>query len=375
MTVYIIVFWILALIAILMEMNLTRNAKLTLLAFAWLVLVVIVGLRWQTGNDWPNYYSFYIHLPSPPEQFKSFEPGYRFFSFLIWKTGLPFAGFNLIYVAIYLALMFASFICLNFEISGWLVLQLYSPFLFGLEGTTRQVMALAICMFSVRYILSRNWLKFLLCVAVATTFHVSAFAFLLAWPLSRFRLTFRRVWVIFGIVLVASLLDLGGKAFQAAENHIAALQLVDLASHLQLEAQSSTQEFQHVAGFALLPTIERVSLLTLFLLCFRLYNKESDQLYLKLFFFSIIIMVLLSSTAYVLADRVSLYFSIFQIHLLALLTRRMNRPLLRQLCCVALLLVSASRLYTATHASAPRIFVPYKGVLINRDVRRDPGWF
>lgn len=375
MTVYIIVFWILALVALLMELNLTRKARLTLLSLACFLLILFVGLRWQTGNDWTNYYRFYIHLPSPPEQFAYFEPGFKILSAIIAKSGLPFAGFNLIYAAIYLTLMFLSFKHENLDISGWLALELYSPFLFGLMGTTRQVMAMAICMYSVRYLLSRESFKFLTCVAIASTFHISALVFLLAWPIARFRLTLVRFWAIFAAVFLASVLNLGGLAVQTAEDHIAALRFVDLASHLELEEQSSPQEFQHGAGATFLPTIERVSLLTIFLLLFPLYSQESDQLYLKFYILGIVIVVLLDSTVYVLAERVALYFSIFQIYLLALLTRRMNRRVLRQLCCVALLLLSFGRLYTATHASSPRIFIPYKGVLINRDVRRDPGWF
>lgn len=375
MTVYLIVFWILGMIALLMELRLTRRARLTLFAVSYAVLVVIIGLRWETGNDWPGYYQFYSQLPSPSAEFSNMETGFRLFSTAIKYMGLPFAGFNLIYAAIYLGLIFLSFKRDNFEISGWLVLQLYSPFLFGLMGTTRQVMALAICMFSVHYILSKEPVKFLLCIAFAVSFHISALAFLLAWPIARIRLTFVRVWVVFAAVLLASAFGLGDRVVQVAEDHIAALRVVDLASHLELERESSAQEFQHTAGFSILPTIERVSLLLLFLLCYRSYTEESDQLYLKLFLFSVVIVVLLSGTVYVLAERVSLYFSIFQIYLLALLTRRMNRPVLRQACCAMLLVLSLTRLYTATHAAAPKIFVPYKGVLINRDVRRDMGWF
>jgi len=375
MTVYVIIFWIVGMFALLMELRLTRDARLTLLIASYVLLVLYVGLRWETGNDWPVYYRYYAQLPSPSAEFSSIERGFRVFGSAVKYVGIPFAGFNLIYAAIYLGFMFISFKRDNFSISGWLVLQMYTPFLFGLMGTTRQVMAMAICMFAVHYILSKELLKFLLCIVCAASFHISAIAFLLAWPIARVRLSFARVWITFAAVIIASTLGLGDRAFRVAEDHVSALRLVDLASHLELEKQSSAEQFQHASGFSILPTIERVGLLLLFLLCYRFYTEESDQLYLKLFLLSVVIVVLLSGTAYVLAERLSIYFSIFQIHLLALLTRRMPRPFLRQSCCAVLLALSLVRMYTATHASAPRIFVPYKGVFINQDVKRDMGWF
>ena len=160
------------------------------------------------------------------------------------------------------------------------------------------------------------------------------------------------------------------------QQRIVALQLADLAGRLELEEESSAAQFNYVSPAArILPTISRVSLLALFLACFRSLSTDSDRLYLKFYFLSVIIVILLSSAAFVLAERVAIYFSIFQIHLLALLTQRLRVPAARQLCCTMLLLVSLTRLWTSTHVTHPEIFLPYKGVLINQDVYRNPGWF
>ncbi|MDE3188338.1 MAG: hypothetical protein KGM96_12565, partial [Acidobacteriota bacterium] len=59
MTIYLIVFWLLALAAVLMELKLTKGARLSLLVLSYLLIVVFVGLRWETGNDWGNYYNYY----------------------------------------------------------------------------------------------------------------------------------------------------------------------------------------------------------------------------------------------------------------------------------------------------------------------------
>lgn len=376
MIIYLIAFWLLAVAALLGELKLTKGARYTLFVLSYLLLVVLVGLRWETGNDWTNYYDYYKHLTTLGDGLE-FEVGFRVVSLLVKDIGLPFAGFNLIYAAVYLGLIFLSFKHDNFTVSGWLVLQLYAPFIFGLMGTTRQVMALAICMFSVRYLLSKDWRKFLLCIGIATLFHISALVFLIAWPIAQFRLNLRRTWIIFAVLVFASVLSLGDLAVKSAESHLAILRLADLENRLLLEAASTSAQFNPAAGAAapILTAIGRVGLLVVFILCFRYYTEESDQLYFKLYLVSIIIVVLLSNSVYVLSERAAIYFSIFQIHLLALLTRRIKMPLARKLFWAALLALSLTRLWTGTHTTSPRIFVPYKGVFINQDVRRDPGWF
>jgi hypothetical protein len=375
--IYLFIFFVFMAIALLGELNLTRRSRLALFVLGYVLLTLFVGLRWETGNDWVNYYNYYKHLPTISENFASFEPGFKALNLISKNLGLPFWGFNLFYAALYLGLMFLSLKRDNFEVSGWIVLQLYSPFIFGLMGTTRQVMAIAICMFSVRYVLSRRLIPFALCVILATAFHISALAFFLVWPLGPVRLSQVRVWVSFALLVTASLLNVGSAAFDVLQQKVAVLRLVSLQQRLSLEQESNPEEFRNAAGpvATVLQTAGRFSLLALFVLCLRFFRHESDQLYFKLYFVSIIIIVLLSGTAYVLAGRVALYFAIFQIHLLALLTRRIPAPWLRSLCCIALIALSLTRLWTATHLIRPQIFVPYKGVFINQDVKRDPGWF
>jgi hypothetical protein len=370
-------FVVFVMIALLMELQLTGNARLVLLIFGYVLLVLFVGLRWETGNDWFSYYNYYKHLPTISGQFASFEPGFKIFNLSLKALQLPFSGFNLIYSALYLGLMFLSFKREGFEVSGWLVLQLYSPFIFGLMGTTRQVMAMAICMFSVRYLLSKESLKFLLCVAAATTFHISALSFLLAWPLARMKVSQTRVWIIFAALVLASISNLGTFVFNVVQQRATVLRLVALEDRLLQQQESNPEEFRNAVGpmATAVQTVGRFSLLAIFVACLRFFRQESDQLYFKFYLVSIVIVVLLSGTAYVLAGRVALYFAIFQIHLLALLTRRVPVRWIRGLCCAALIALSLTRLWTATHLIRPQIFVPYKGVFINQDVKRDPGWF
>ena len=198
-----------------MELKLTKKARITLFVSSYVLLVLFVGLRWETGNDWAEYSIYYKHMTALHDNYDlikmdhTYEIGYKIVTLWMKVMGLSFAGFNLAYSAVYLGLMFASFRRDNYKISGWLILQLYAPFLLGLMGTMRQVMSVAICMFAIRYLLSRKLWKFLCCVGIAALFHVSALAFLVAWPIARIRLNFARVCAALAFLVVLSMLNVG----------------------------------------------------------------------------------------------------------------------------------------------------------------------
>jgi hypothetical protein len=379
LTVYLIFFVLFALFAVCSELNLTRRARLSLFIGSYLLMLFFVGLRWETGNDWAQYYVYYTHatsLADNPPNGNTFEFGYRLITICIKSLGCSYAGFLFIYSAVYLGLMFLSFRNENYTISGWLILQLYAPFIMGLMGTSRQVMSVSICMFSIRYLLSKDWRRFLLCMGIATLFHSSAPAFLLAWPLSQFKLTFRRMAAIIGALIVLGVLNVGTFLSDYVGRILGSSLLSDLAAKYVLEQESSAAQFDNAVGnLRLWALLARAAILLVFLLFYKLFETESDKLYLKLYTAGFFLFVLLSGSVYVLAERTAIYFTIFQMHLLALPIRRIKRPVLRKIYCVFLVVISLVRLWSGIYARDPRIFIPYKGIIINRQVERDLGWF
>lgn len=69
----------------------------------------------------------------------------------------------------------------------------------------RQAIAIAILMFSVRYIEEKNFKKFLVCVVIATLFHKSSIIFVLAYFICNVQISFKYIsmWmIIYGITFV-----------------------------------------------------------------------------------------------------------------------------------------------------------------------------
>ena len=73
--------------------------------------------------------------------------------------------------------------------------------------------------------------------------------------------------------------------------------------------------------------------------------------------------------------RLDLYFSIYSIFLFALLTRRIEKPVMRQLYCILLFFICVHAIWASVYSTDPLVYAPYKGVFINQDVKRNPGLF
>ena len=77
MIVYILLFTLLAMVSIMDVSKISKkNKKIYILLFAFFI-IFISGSRWQVGNDWYAYYSFFEFSNSLNDfLLAGFEPGY-----------------------------------------------------------------------------------------------------------------------------------------------------------------------------------------------------------------------------------------------------------------------------------------------------------
>lgn len=78
----------------------------------------------------------------------------------------------------------------------YMALPIFSLLFSGL----RQGIAIAICFYSIRFIETREWKKFLLLIVIAMLFHTSAFLFLIAYPV--YHLTLDKKWRMASVPLI-----------------------------------------------------------------------------------------------------------------------------------------------------------------------------
>lgn len=194
---------ILAILLYLIEAHNTKRGKLIFLSFSTIQLILLNGLRSEiVGADTTSYLIFFNNLKNQDMQTVlsgRLEMGFSFFSKLLVEIGFNERMF-LFAVSAAILIPVAIFIYKN---SYNVYLSYYFYITFGFYGATfntlRQNIAYGIILLSFTYIKERKFLKFLIVIVIASSFHISAWLFLPAYFLSKIKLTIPIVGLI-GIV-------------------------------------------------------------------------------------------------------------------------------------------------------------------------------
>jgi hypothetical protein len=368
MVFYVYVFLLLATLAIVNELPLNRNARYVVVFFAYIVLVLFVGLRWETGNDWVPYHDYYASLTNLQDKAADFDIGYRIVSLWGKDLALSYSVFLLLYAGMYLGLVTVSFLDVSDKRTPWLLLLLYSSYLLGWMGTAREVMAIAICLFSLRYVLSRKLLLFLICICLAAMFHASAICFVFAWPLSRVALKRAHIWLTLCILVLCAEIGVGAWLLRMIGQ---LLHIPSLDAKLIAYQAISVQDMGFAVGnITVLLYLKRLVYLLFFTIFYKKFETASEKLYFNLYLFSLILFVLFLDIIPALPLRLGMYFSVYELFLFVSLIDKFKWQSFRLLYRCGLILLFATRLYMSLYTYFPDLYIPYKGIFINTDVFR-----
>lgn len=164
-----------------------QNSKFSFFV-ALVFLLLLSGLRYEVGMDWPAYVGFYQDVGYTYEHveigyslindlFSTLDINYNIFLFMISFITLFFiyqAGINLKYKLIFIFIYFSD-LFLYFNLSGM-----------------RQGIAIAITLFSVKYIIEQKKIYFFIVIVLATLFHVTALIFLIAYYIYSYKSTIKK---------------------------------------------------------------------------------------------------------------------------------------------------------------------------------------
>ncbi|OPH04134.1 EpsG family protein [Lacticaseibacillus paracasei] len=171
--------------------------------WAWLgviILALVAGLRYETGNDFLPYKTIYAGDYSAGQV----EPGFLFLRNLFNWIHAPFWIFLLAWAVVTLTL-FYSFAKEYFRPAIIPIAYYLSRFFFMRDmGQIRASLVCVTCMLALKFVYDEKPLPFLVIVGLSATIHVSALFFLLIYP---FWLLFRRInfkWVLGFLVFGAA---------------------------------------------------------------------------------------------------------------------------------------------------------------------------
>lgn len=164
--------------ACLFELFCKYRTKIKILTLLCVMVALFGGLRWNTGNDWDQYYDIFLRSTwsnifhfvryQTGDNAELLEPGFVFLNVFIKSILKTFYWYNII-ICGFVQLSYFHFIkyhCPRYPLLLYAVINLaflYFPVRAGLT--------VAICLWAYRYIKERKLIPFLLIIAVAASLH------------------------------------------------------------------------------------------------------------------------------------------------------------------------------------------------------------
>lgn len=205
------------------------------------IMILTAGLGYALSPDWGAYleaFNIVGELPNLAEvalfgEFYAMEQGFLYANRFLYNLGFDFGGVSLLLVTISLLLKSNTF----YKYAGYPMLALFMytvpTYFFEEHIHIRQGIANAIALYSVKYIINRNFLKFIICIALAYQFHESVIVFVLAYWIAKVKLNTPMIGISVVIAIVANLTGLtsiidsimeimpfGQDKYEAYESHI-----------------------------------------------------------------------------------------------------------------------------------------------------------
>lgn len=238
-----------------------------------ILMALVAGLAYAISPDWVAYFQNFYHSLKVDwsdvqdwSDMSGMEKGYLRLNKLFTTFGLGFGMFTLFITSLSLYLKSKTFY--EYGALPFLVLFIYAMpnYLFEEHVHIRQGLANAFSIYSVRYIIDRKLLKFLLCIVIGYQFHESIIVFVLAYWIAPMKFNEKIIgWlVVFAIV-----------GFYTGLNSI-----IEVIMKFMPIGQDKFEDYQgdlyNSDGFALGDFIKIISVLSIII-----YNKyaKHDKLY------------------------------------------------------------------------------------------------
>lgn len=213
MGLYLSIFLIAVCAAFLNIMGLTRRDSMILFSMLVLLFWIMSFIRWETGTDWQAYEGFF-NWSSEWGKETVFEPGFAFLNTLVRQFTDNYTVMLCLeggLIALFTALAIRRF-------SPFPLLSIFIVWctLLGNVMFVRQAIATSILFYSVRYIIDKEKINFLIWVLLATLIHRTSLIFLLAWPI--FHLRWPMLWMWGGLTIAIILSTVIGQLFMSVSS-------------------------------------------------------------------------------------------------------------------------------------------------------------
>jgi hypothetical protein len=272
--------------------------KHLVMIFLIILLTLFRGLRWETGADWEQFLKVFEVM-----DFNSIfgfnrtantilEPGYAFMNWLISYITGSYTALLLTYNAIILLIYYESAWHYSPEKPIYVFVSII---LFTYFFPLRQAFACTIFLYAIRYILSRELLKYVIIVSLAASIHITAVFMLPFYYILNRQFPVKLLVCGYFFCLVIAETALLNMAIDAVGAGIAFVAGVDSTLFVRflsytLDEGSDTEKSITTFIFSLVRSIFFISIFSWFKITFK--NNDNVNIFYNCFFITLYIAVL-----------------------------------------------------------------------------------
>lgn len=353
MLVYILLFWFVYFFAFFDVIKSDKNIKKNHMFLLVVVLLTLfAGLRFNIGADYLGYYGYFNKAEI--SLFGELEVGFEVLIVLVRTLFGSYEVFVLILVTLIFLFIYMSIKNMSKIYLIPIYIYMIQYFLGGPMGQMRQALAIAVLLYSIKFVLNKNLPKFLFFVALAASFHITSFIFLIAYISNYIKLNkgFTIITVIVSMIL--------GKTSLPSDIliHIYSIFNLDIFNSLMLYVESEYYGAEYSGS--LFAYVERLLIFIISLLLYKDSDDKKIKVFIQIYWFSLIIFFMFSDIA-ILAQRLSRPFKTVEIFMYGYLIEKFTfNKYLRIIGFLALALLMYKPVYMIL--SRPNQYIPYMSI-------------
>lgn len=186
MSIYTTLFLILVLFSIIeLVIPISDKTKQAMVNCSFFLMILVSGFRWMTGTDWIYYHDFFVTNTSFSDFTTNnrFEIGYCIYNFLIKSLSNSYSFY--LFITACLLFLFNKLFIKKIAPPQFVIFAILLYYSFNVDDLSfvRQNIARAIGLLSLIFVFEKNKKKFIACVLLATSIHVTAFLFIFMYYL------------------------------------------------------------------------------------------------------------------------------------------------------------------------------------------------
>lgn len=289
-----------------------KNAEKVFVVVFLIWLMLFDGTRWETGTDWVSYYDFFISGDNEHMGMSYALLNYFFRQFTESYSVLTLSLAIVLYAII-------GFFLLKYSPRGLISIVTYFCTMNGIMGCNRQLIAMAICILSIYFLIERKIYPFLLMILIAVSFHFTALVFVFAY--------FFYDKYLSSLTVILSLIVAFLVGYFKLVNNIPFADYLLIIDSMSQGTDYSSYLNNYDDSLTLWGTVKRF-VFVVFALCSRKYIISRDyNFFLNMYIISCIIyLVFNGSVLQLVAGRGALYYNVFECIIIAFIFSNLPIP-------------------------------------------------